>query len=73
MRRAFRRYRELDDTKAFALVVDAKDDKAVAFYEHHGFLRFGGKPQSLFLPIDTALQAAAKANLSRRPVTGGFK
>jgi GNAT superfamily N-acetyltransferase len=28
----------------FALLVDAKDDRAVAFYEHHG----------LFLPIATA-------------------
>jgi GNAT superfamily N-acetyltransferase len=41
----------------FALVVDAKDEKAVAFYQHHGFRRFASKPASLFLPIATALQA----------------
>lgn len=41
----------------FALAVDAKDEKAVAFYQHHGFRRFASKPASLFLPIATALQA----------------
>ncbi len=41
----------------FALVVDAKDEKAVTFYQHHGFRRFASKPASLFLPIATALQA----------------
>jgi GNAT superfamily N-acetyltransferase len=41
----------------FALIVDAKDEEAVAFYQHYGFLRFASKPMSLFLPIATALQA----------------
>jgi len=41
----------------FALVVDAKDDKAAAFYEHLQFRRFASQPSSLFLPIMTALQA----------------
>ena len=39
---------------AFALVVDAKNDGAVAFYEHHGFLRFAARPFTLFLPLATA-------------------
>ena len=39
---------------AFALVVDAKNDRAVAFYEHHGFIAFAGRPRTLFLPIATA-------------------
>jgi ribosomal protein S18 acetylase RimI-like enzyme len=43
----------------FALIVDAKDEKAVAFYEHYQFRRFASRPQSLFLPLDTALQALA--------------
>lgn len=43
----------------FALIVDAKDDKAAAFYEHYQFRRFASRPQSLFLPLDTALQALA--------------
>jgi len=39
---------------AFALVVDAKNDGAAAFYQHHGFIPFAGRPRTLFLPIATA-------------------
>ncbi|VTZ28122.1 Acetyltransferase (GNAT) domain-containing protein [Methylocella tundrae] len=45
------------ESAIFALIVDAKDDAAVAFYRRHGFRRFASKPASLFLPIATALQA----------------
>jgi GNAT superfamily N-acetyltransferase len=31
----------------FALVVDAKDDEAEAFYQHHGFVPFGSQPRQL--------------------------
>ncbi len=41
----------------FALVVDAKDETAITFYEHLQFRRFASKPSSLFLPIGTALKA----------------
>ena len=41
----------------FALIVDAKDESAIAFYQRHEFRRFASKPASLFLPIGTALQA----------------
>lgn len=41
----------------FALIVDAKDDAAIAFYLHLGFRRFTSKPASLFLPMATALHA----------------
>ncbi len=41
----------------FALIVDAKDGQAVAFYQHHDFKRLASKPGSLFLPIATALKA----------------
>ena len=37
----------------FALVVDAKDDKAAAFYLHHGFIPFADQPRTLFLPLAT--------------------
>lgn len=43
----------------FELIVDAKDQKAVGFYEHLGFRRFISKPASLYLPMATALQAAS--------------
>jgi len=39
---------------AYALVVDAKDEKAASFYRHHGFLQLATKPLTLFLPLATA-------------------
>lgn len=35
----------------YALVVDAKDDQAVRFYCHHGFVTFGSLPRQLMLPL----------------------
>lgn len=46
---------------AYALLVDAKDDDAAAFYSHHGFLTLdgfltlGGGGRSLFLPLKSAV------------------
>lgn len=36
---------------ACALVVDAKDDSAMAFYQHHGFISLPSQPRMLFLAI----------------------
>ena len=41
----------------FALLVDAKDDQAVAFYKHYGFLSLESQPEILFLSISAAIQA----------------
>ena len=38
---------------AFAMVVDAKDDAAAAFYKHHGFMALPDSPLTLFLPLAT--------------------
>lgn len=38
---------------AFALVVDAKDETASAFYRHHGFIALPETPLTLFLPLAT--------------------
>lgn len=38
---------------AFALMVDAKDDPAAAFYRHHGFIALPDSPLTLFLPLAT--------------------
>ena len=38
---------------AFALLVDAKDETAAAFYRHHGFIALPDSPQTLFLPLAT--------------------
>jgi ribosomal protein S18 acetylase RimI-like enzyme len=50
------------DPAIFALIVDAKDGAAIAFYEHLQFQRFSSRPASLFLPLATALRA-----LKQRP------
>ena len=34
------------EVAVFALAVDAKDDRAEAFYLHHGFTAFGSSPAS---------------------------
>lgn len=38
---------------AYALVVDAKDDKASTFYRHHGFVALPDALLTLFLPLAT--------------------
>jgi GNAT superfamily N-acetyltransferase len=45
----------------FAIVVDAKDDHAVAFYENFGFRRFPTRLSRLFLLTSTAAEAFARA------------
>ena len=47
------------DIAGFALVVDAKDDSAAAFYLHHGFLPFADQPRTLFLPLTAELTPKA--------------
>ena len=47
------------DVKAFALIVEAKDENAVAFYRLQGFHPFASRPRSLFLPLSTARKGAA--------------
>lgn len=39
------------ETASLAVVVDAKDDAAVSFYEHHEFLRLPDQPNRLFKPM----------------------
>jgi ribosomal protein S18 acetylase RimI-like enzyme len=39
---------------SYPLLVDAKNDEAVAFYERHRFERFASQPRTLFLPLATA-------------------
>jgi ribosomal protein S18 acetylase RimI-like enzyme len=52
-----------DAAAAFALLVDAKNDQAVAFYKRYGFRPIVDRPKTLFLPLATAqktlLQKAA--------------
>jgi ribosomal protein S18 acetylase RimI-like enzyme len=48
------------EVAAYAMVVDAKNEPAVMFYEHHGFQRFESQPGTLFLPLMTAAKALAR-------------
>jgi ribosomal protein S18 acetylase RimI-like enzyme len=43
-----------DAAAAFALLVDAKNDRAAAFYQRYGFRPIVSKPRTLFLPLVTA-------------------
>jgi ribosomal protein S18 acetylase RimI-like enzyme len=40
---------------AFALLVDAKDDAAAAFYRHHRFIALSSSSMTLYLPLATSL------------------
>jgi hypothetical protein len=40
--------------------VDAKDDKAAAFYGPHGFIALQSDPLTLFLPLATAAGLAGR-------------
>lgn len=42
----------------YAVVVDAKNQDAIAFYERYGFIRFPDTASRLFIPIDTLRRAA---------------
>lgn len=41
----------------YALLVEAKNDRAVAFYQRYGFRAFASQPRTLFLPMATAVKA----------------
>ncbi|TWT77300.1 Acetyltransferase (GNAT) family protein [Posidoniimonas polymericola] len=43
------------DVGVYAVIVDAKDEAAATFYEHHGFTRFESAPRVLFLPVASGL------------------
>lgn len=38
---------------AYSMVVDAKDESAVSFYRHHGFIALPNAPMTLFLPLSS--------------------
>lgn len=45
---------------AYALMVDAKDEAAAAFYRHHAFIALPESPLTLFLPLATVQQSRIK-------------
>jgi hypothetical protein len=48
----------------FAIVVDAMDERAAAFYRNFGFAPFPSRPLRLFMPASEAAEAVSRA-LSR--------
>lgn len=50
---------------AYALMVDAKDEVAAAFYRHHGFIALPDLPLTLFLPLATVLPSRKTDNKAR--------
>jgi ribosomal protein S18 acetylase RimI-like enzyme len=49
-----------DAAAAFALLVDAKNEIAVNFYQRYGFRLIAGRPRTLFLPLATAQKTLVK-------------
>jgi GNAT superfamily N-acetyltransferase len=47
---------------AFAIIVDAKDARAVAFYQSNGFALIPGETRRLFVPVATALRGQSDTN-----------
>ena len=45
-----------DQIAAMAVVVDAKDEAAAAFYQHYGFLTLQAQPSRLFVPMRLVAQ-----------------
>ncbi|MGP8247927.1 MAG: GNAT family N-acetyltransferase, partial [Bryobacteraceae bacterium] len=50
------------DAAAFTLLVDAKNDPAVAFYRRYGFRVLATRPRILFLPLATARKVFRQEN-----------
>jgi GNAT superfamily N-acetyltransferase len=50
-----------ESVAAYAIVVDAKDEHAVHFYEAHGFIRLVARPNRLFILAETAAAALVAA------------
>jgi hypothetical protein len=44
----------------YGAVVDAKDDEAVAFYDHHGFIMLSAETRQLVLPLAKLREGVAK-------------
>jgi len=52
----------------FAIIVDAKDHAAVAFYKAYGFVQFPLRPTRLFLTLAVAAAAYGKKEATKKTV-----
>src|SRR5216683_2971620 len=53
------------DAAAFTLLVDAKNDQAIAFYQRFGFRILASQRRTLFLPLATAQKVSLKKALTK--------
>jgi GNAT superfamily N-acetyltransferase len=53
------------EVAAFALMVDAKDKTAAAFYSYHGFIALPDSALTLFLPLATVASLGKAVNKTR--------
>ena len=53
------------EISASALMVDAKDEAAAAFYRRHGFIALPESPVTLFLPLATVKASRKTENKAR--------
>ncbi len=51
---------------AYAVIVNAKDEAAAAFYCHHGFIALPDSPLTLFLPLSTVFAHTNPAGTTKR-------
>lgn len=58
-----RTVRLLDDFAIIAMVVDAKDEMAAAYYQHFGFIPLQDDPLKLYLPARTLLEVHASMSI----------
>jgi GNAT superfamily N-acetyltransferase len=54
-----------ESVAAYAIVVDAKDERGRGFYESHGFISLPSRPNRLFLLTETAAAALNLASFGR--------
>lgn len=54
----------------YALLVDAKHEVALRFYQRFGFCAVAGRPLTLYLPLETALKAVQAMTLFAPPLSG---
>ena len=47
-----RSYKHIREIASYAVVVDAKNDAAIAFYLRYDFIQFADRPNRLFLPMN---------------------
>jgi GNAT superfamily N-acetyltransferase len=54
------------DVGAYAVVVDAKDEKAKYFYMQYGFLPFPNKPKSLYMSLESTADLIKEKIMTRQ-------